>query len=300
MVNTEQWLTKFALLRIDKARGDPAPHKPLLLLVVLELAEQGFLPEDLLPLAPELAFRFQTFWSVVAYRRSQPPDIRLPFHYLQSDGFWSALDENGKPSPDKRLTRYAALDRDFVAFAKDPTLRNRARRILIERYFQPAERAALSTLVGLPVHSEKEIVAETADTAFYYARKQGREARFRLAVVAAYDYTCALTGYRLTTIMAGSIVDAAHIHQFADSRNNDPQNGLALSKNAHWLFDQGLWTIADDYTVIVAVGQFVEQSPDQKGLRDYHGQKIRLPKDPALWPNLLHLVWHRKNRFQGI
>jgi putative restriction endonuclease len=42
--------------------------------------------------------------------------------------------------------------------------------------------------------------------------------------VAAYNYTCALTRYRLTTIAGGSIVDAAHIHQFSDSRNNDPRS----------------------------------------------------------------------------
>ena len=53
--------------------------------------------------------------------------------------------------------------------------------------------------------------------------RQGREARFRLNIVAAYNYTCALTCYRLTTIAGGSIVDAAHIHQFSDSRNNDPR-----------------------------------------------------------------------------
>src|SRR6516164_6757639 len=90
------------------------------------------------------------------------------------------------------------------------------------------------------------------------AQKQGREARFRLNIVAAYNYTCALTRYRLTTITGASIVDAAHIHQFADSRNNDLRNGLALTKNAHWLFDNGLWTLGDDYRVIVAHGNFAE------------------------------------------
>src|SRR5260370_1986921 len=104
------------------------------------------------------------------------------------------------------------------------------------------------------------------------------------SIVAAYNYTCALTGYRLTTVNAGSIVDAAHIHQFADSRNNDPRNGVALCKNAHWLFDNGLWTIAGDYSVIVAVGRFSEDSPDHKSLRDYHGQKVCLPSDNRLWP----------------
>src|SRR5690606_37942606 len=100
-----------------------------------------------------------------------------------------------------------------------------------------------------------------------------------------YDYTCALTGYRLTTIAGASIVDAAHIHQFADSRNNEISNGLALSKNAHWLFDQGLWTISDDFRVIVAVGVFTESAGDPGLLlQSRHGMPIRLPKDKSLWP----------------
>src|SRR5436305_10123399 len=48
------------------------------------------------------------------------------------------------------------------------------------------------------------------------------------------------------------------------SRNNAPRNGIALCKNAHWLFDNGLWTLSDDYQVMVAVGRFTEHSPDQK------------------------------------
>jgi hypothetical protein len=51
MATPEHWLGKLASLKVDKARGDPAPHKPLLLLVVLELAEQGKLPSEILPLA---------------------------------------------------------------------------------------------------------------------------------------------------------------------------------------------------------------------------------------------------------
>jgi len=108
-----------------------------------------------------------------------------------------------------------------------------------------------------------------------------------------------LTGYRLLTISSGSIIDAAHIHQFADSRNNDVRNGLALCKNAHWLFDNGLWTIADDYTVQVALGRFTEDSPDQKPLSNYHGQMIRLPSNPTLNPDPAHLDWHRKKKFIG-
>jgi putative restriction endonuclease len=298
-IDKEYWLAKLATLRVDRARGDPAPHKPLLLLVVLELAEQHLLPESLLPLSPELAFRFLTFWNIVAHRRNQRPDIRLPFHHLQSDGFWAACREDGETSLDRRLTQYAVLNPEFVAFANDPVTRDQARRILIAKYFQPEERLALYTLVGLPIPSEDEIAHDAAYKLPDGGRQHGREARFRITVVAAYDYTCALTGYRLITIAGGSIVDAAHIHQFADSQNNDPSNGLALCKNAHWLFDQGLWTISDDYRVIIAIGQFAEQSLGYKGLCDYHDQKIHLPADSKFWLKSAYLSWHRKNVFQG-
>jgi len=77
---------------------------------------------------------------------------------------------------------------------------------LIEKYFYSAECVALYALVSLQVSDEKGGIAETVDSEVYYARQQGREARFRLTVVAAYNYACALTNYRLTTIDAGSIV----------------------------------------------------------------------------------------------
>ncbi len=299
MATPEQWLGKLAKLKVDRARGDPAPHKPLLLLVILELAEKSASFGDILPLTPELAFRFCTYWGIVAHRRTQAPDIRYPFFHLKSDGFWSPLGDDGKPTTDRRAMQFAALPSDFVAVATEPSFRDRARHILIAKYFQPAERVALYALVGLPIPSEDQIAKDSAYTSPDDAARQGREARFRLNIVAAYNYTCALTCYRLTTITGTSIVDAAHIHQFADSRNNELRNGLALCKNAHWLFDQGLWSMTDDYKVLVAEGHFAEDGPDQKLLSEYHGKKILLPKAPRCWPNPLHVAWHRKNRFKN-
>jgi putative restriction endonuclease len=106
-----------------------------------------------------------------------------------------------------------------------------------------------------------------------------------------------LTGYRVTTISGSSIIDAAHIHQFSESRNNDPKNGIALCKNAHWLFDQGLWSLDDDYRVIVAHSAFDESARDQKSLRDFHGLRVTLPANDNLWPDRQHLAWHRAHKF---
>jgi putative restriction endonuclease len=299
MVTADSWLHKLSKLRVDRASGDPAPHKPLLLLAILERAERGQLPPRTLPLTPEMAFQFYTYWAVVAHRRRQRPDIRLPFHHLQGDGVWTVLDDSGQPSNDSRRSKFAVMPTDFVNFVNDPISRDHARRLIIAKYFQPHERLALYSIFGLPVPTDDQINRDASYRGTADAEKRGREARFRLCVIPAYNYTCALTGYRLTTITAGSIVDAAHIHQFADSRNNEPGNGLALCKNAHWQFDCGLWTASNDFRVIVATSKFSESCPDGRLLSDYHGQLLRLPADKSLWPDVVHLAWHRKHRFQG-
>jgi putative restriction endonuclease len=291
----DYWLAKFARLRVDTATN--APHKPLLLLVILDLAEEGSLGPGTLELTPQLAFRFCAYWSIVAHRRRQKPDVRFPFTKLKTEGVWTALDSCGEPTSDHKQACTAVLNRQFVAAAADPLFRERARRILIARYFKQAERQAFYSSLGIPAPSEDQIAADANYLPDDDPRRKGRDVRFRLDVVAAYNYTCSLTGFRLTTITAGSIVDAAHIHQFSDSRNDDPRNGLALSKNAHWLFDNGLWSLDDDYRVIIAEGRFDEECPGQRPLASYSGEKIRLPQDERLWPAPANLSWHR-GKFQ--
>jgi putative restriction endonuclease len=292
-------LQRLGNLRVDHSTGDPAPHKPLLLLVVLELAERGELG-DVVDLTAQLAFRFCSYFSVVAYRRGTRPDIRLPFHHLVGDGgIWTPLLADGSVSDNRRATSCARLSSDLLALANDPVGRDSARRLLIAKYFRPCERAALYALVGMPVPPEEWIEQDARLGDRDMAAEVGRNARFRIEVVAAYDYACALTGHRLLTIDAGSIVDAAHIHPFSDSRNNDVRNGLALTKNMHWAFDEGLWSIDHDQRVIVASRAFEENCPDGKALMGYAGEQLRLPRDRESWPDPRYFAWHRDHRFCG-
>jgi putative restriction endonuclease len=294
MIQDEQhWLHKLATLRIDRASGNPAPHKPLLLLVIIEMVEKGEVANREVALSPDLAFRFSVYWSVVAERRKQSPDVRLPFHHLGSSGIWQPLTADGSPSPDRKLTTTVRLDSSFFSYLADERFRDRARRVLIETepYFRPQERIALYGMLKMkPTAFE---IRERGES--YKASLQvGRDARFRIeVVVVAYRHTCALTSYRMTTVGMESIVDAAHIHGFHDSRNNDPRNGIALSKNAHWQFDRGLWSLNDDYRVIVNRERFIEDGVLGQRLADFEGRRILLPSDPKYWPEHSYLDWHR-------
>jgi putative restriction endonuclease len=288
------WLNKLATLRIDRARDNPAPHKPLLLLVIMEMAEKGEITKREVTLSPDLAFRFSVYWSVVAQRRKQSPEVRLPFHHFGSSGIWQPLTAGGDPSPDKKLTTMIRFDPSFFDCLSDNKFRDRARRILIETepYFLLEERASLYSMLkikptGPEIREYEELYGVSIQT--------GRDARFRIEVVVlAYKHTCALTGYRLTTLEMESIVDAAHIHAFSDSRSNDPRNGLALSKNAHWQFDRGLWSLNDDYRVLLNRDKFIEDGAPGQRLADFEGRRIFLPSDPKYWPEYTYLDWHRK------
>ncbi len=299
MTTIAEWLTKLAHLKLDRARGDPAPHKPLLLLAVMDMIEAGRQTTAVIPLSAELTYQFLTYWRIVAHRRKTAPDIRLPFHHLSGDHVWEPLDAQQQPSVDRKLTRFARFSDSALQLFLEPAFRAQARRVLIAHYFQPGEQVALAETLGIPESDLGAAAASIATAERAFAVLRGRDVRFRLVVVAAYSFTCCLTRHRLTTITRGSMVDAAHIHQFADSRNNDPRNGIALSKNAHWMFDQGLWTITDEYTIEVARQQFAEEHPHGKALGAFDGETLLLPTDRNLWPHPAYLAWHRKKKFLG-
>jgi len=195
-----------------------------------------------MPVTGELAFRFASYWTVVAYRRPQRPEIKLPLFHMKSDGFWQPLNEQHNVMKHRDMPAYILFDPEFFAALNDPEFRTKARNIVIR---------------------------------------------------------CALTGYRLITLNSGTIVDACHIHQFASSRNNDPTNGIALSKNAHWLFDNGLWSLRDDYTVLVADRHFSETGESAHTLGLMRDKQITLPANIAYRPAQQHLEWHRSHKFLG-
>lgn len=292
------WLRRLARLKVDRARGDPAPHKPFLLLVILEMAGRGEIVSDELPLSADLAFRFGLFNEIIADRNRPRLELRLPFHHLRTSGIWMPLMADGNPSPHRNLTVRVRFDPTFLDCLHDPLFRDRATRLLIETppYFRPEEQQALRALFGI----ESTLADGVKESAMPYSEpaERGREARFRMEVViVAYRHTCALTGYRLTTLGMESIVDAAHIHEFCDSRNNDPRNGLALSKNAHWQFDRGLWTINDDFRVVVNREKFSEAGVLGQRLADFDGHRLFLPTDAKHWPRLEYIEWHRVHKF---
>jgi putative restriction endonuclease len=291
-----RWLHKLGQLNPNrsKAKG-AAPHKPSLLLSLLDMAQDGELQQLELKRTPGLNVRFNAFSSLALPRWGGRVDLSYPFYYLKSQGFWQALDEVGRAAASVDATKSVRFDPEFLALMLDAEFRRCARIILVETYFPPEERVALYALLGVRSKSpefQKELHLLREDAA-QFAVKQGRSARFAVQVVCAYQHTCALTGYRVITADGASGVEAAHIEPWASTRNDDILNGLALSHNAHWAFDRGLWSVDDHHNILIKDAQFQEWGPNEVRLAGYRGRKLHFAPAATLRPDVEYLRRHR-------
>ena len=136
------------------------------------------------------------------------------------------------------------------------------------------------------------------DRAIYQISRQKRDDAFRNIVLATYGHTCAVTGQRFHSPRHVE-ADGAHIIGKEVRGTDDPRNGISLSKSAHWAFDRGLFTISDQYEVMVnpkassaSVARFPALELDRR--------KISLPTDSCYWPHPDALTWHKREIFDRL
>jgi putative restriction endonuclease len=98
----------------------------------------------------------------------------------------------------------------------------------------------------------------------------------------------------------GELVEAQAAHIVPKNKNgtDDPRNGLSLCRTHHWAFDNGLFSLSDNYQI--AVSPVVSKAePANFSLTDFTNRQISLPKNEILYPHQVVLDWHRKNVFQS-
>lgn len=294
----DRWLGKLTRLRagngeaIDGVSG-AAPHKSLLLLSIIDLAEAGKLLGRVLTRTPELVLRFRTLGTLVAERWPVRLEFRLPFYHLKTQGFWQAFTAKMEPSQSYRTCAAVELDPQFFDLLADRDFRVKARLVLVSKYFTECEKAALFEFLGIAVSTSTQSADKILAKALADGKRKGRSAKFQVRVVDDYCHTCALTGYRCFTADGASIVDAAHIESWAETQNDDLTNGLALSKSAHWMFDQGLWSVDDDLRVVVNPKRFIEAGPEAMQLRSVAGRHLKFDPQAKLRPAVESLRRHR-------
>ena len=122
-----------------------------------------------------------------------------------------------------------------------------------------------------------------------------RDRVFRRVVLRAYDERCAITGLKLINGRGRAEVAAAHIRPVEASGPDIVSNGLALSGTAHWMFDRGLISLADDLEILIS-----RQTNDPESVRSMINRSGRAlaPQRISDRPHPHFLEWHREHCFK--
>ena len=152
MGDSDRWLHKLLHLNPATGRGSckgKAPHKPLLLLSILDMAEQGEFTQRTFMRTPGLVLRFRTYGSLVVDRWPTRLDVSMPFFYLRSQGFWQAFTKEMTPATSPEVCMFCEMDSGFFALLGDPDFRLKARLLLVTHYFTKQEQVALLASLGM-------------------------------------------------------------------------------------------------------------------------------------------------------
>ncbi|WP_459940954.1 HNH endonuclease [Deferrisoma palaeochoriense] len=310
-------------LRTDRSRvhypasaRHRAPHKPLLLLCVLDLVAGGAVTENFFEPGPDLVELFGLYWS-----RVMPPERRgsmaLPFFHLRSDGFWHLVPAAGKEAQLQAARRVdtlprlrslvlgATLDEPLFGLLRNPTARETLRGVLLETYFEPGARDALREQAavnqGAYRYSELLLHAGSDPSAVRGAaadvEPRARDQGFRRAVTRAYEHRCGFCGVRVITAEGHTAVEAAHIVPRRVSGDDRVVNGLGLCRLCHWSFDEGLLGLDPDYRIRTSP-QLSRNSNLPAHLGALGGRTLLGPADEAFWPAPEAVAWHRREVFR--
>lgn len=136
---------KFQKIRVDRAHG-VAPHKPILLLSVIEHIQKQLIQENKIFLRPQLIQTFLKYWVYLGSAMHNP-DISKPFFFMKSGKFWhlwtnpsfeSVLSSKVKLktfAEVKRAIKFAYLDEDLFDLLQQRVPRDNLSRVLVSKWF---------------------------------------------------------------------------------------------------------------------------------------------------------------------
>ena len=142
--NLTKYITQFQSLNTNRRAGIDAPHKPILLLAIMDLVESGAINSTRIELTEQLERSFLHNWKrYVGSSLLFQPKVATPFWHMQNEPFYNLYTNDGKelsgsPYSVKKLREntYAILDKDLLDLMTDENCRAHLRVILVSTYLQ--------------------------------------------------------------------------------------------------------------------------------------------------------------------
>lgn len=297
----ESYALQFSKLKVARRGGHTSPHKPCMLLAVIDLAEAGDLESNRIRYEPALLDRYSEYFAAVR-TETDHPNSYFPFFHLKGEPFWHLVAIDGREpflAALKSARRHRDVQENVDHVRLDDALhqllqqskpRQRLRDVLIARWF-PGRDAGVRTVIGRRApENDAERAIRTGEEIAPTVDRPVRDSAFRRVVLEVYDYRCAATGMRLLVPGVGALMDAAHLIPFAQSRDDSPTNGIALTPTFHRALDRYLIAPGPDFKWHVSKALDARIS-DYKPLLDLNGQQILFYGEERYRPSKDALAW---------
>lgn len=318
----EEYVKAFSNLRTDKNRNrypsftnHRAPHKPFLLLSIMDLIAQGQITENFIEPSYELVEAWNMYYSSIMPPRSAT-SMAYPFSRLKTDGFWKLLPKPGYDAEIEynissmnrlRDVYYGAkVDDELFQYLCDRESREQLRLVLVHTYFAPHVQPSLleQGQVNLEsyMYSERLLMEAKEGALSWGAWKEPEKPRvrdqgFRKAIIMLYSHRCALCGIRMMTPEGHTVVEAAHIVPWNESHDDLPTNGMALCRLCHWSFDEGLMSVGKNDEVLVSRRVRTDQNLPGHILT-LSERPIFTPQERVFQPAQENFEYHRSKTFR--
>lgn len=295
----DEVLRRLTSVRQFQQAGRRAPHKPLLILLALgRIATTGSSRLDWTEVERDLAQLVTEFGRPNGPQGAQA--AAYPFTRLRADGVWTL----SRDVSDDRLGDlregpiHGQLDDSLErALRDDPALLQQAAVQVTLGQFPATMAADILQAVGLDPENPAAGPGQPQSLATTNGADRQRSAKWRTAILLAWDSSCAFCGY--DGMLGGSPVglEAAHVRWFNFNGPNTPDNGLALCSLHHKLLDRGALGFITPDTIAVSA-TFTARGPVARSIYDLHRQRLR-PRPGTSMPANEHVHWHRNEVFRA-
>jgi putative restriction endonuclease len=317
--DTTYYCTLFKKLRRDYKNGG-APHKPILLISLIQAFQQKYYNTVEVSITPELVGLFKSNWNKLVETNHQCL-FTLPFYHMNTEPFWKLIPNLGceiwvksKSSMRsfanlKTAIKYAVIDEELKELFINKEESNLLIQFILDEYFPTTKDKYGSGNNNYVIDIENQIIEENQEAykkRILQIRKEidndafqeevfVRSSIFKKEIPKIYNYSCCISGLRIDAVDDISMIDACHIIPFSESYNDTITNGIALCPNLHRAFDRGLISISLDFYVLVD-DNFSEFQQSSYNIRQFEGMKLLLPENEMHFPSTKSLKYHH-NKF---
>jgi putative restriction endonuclease len=290
----------------DAAHPRRAPYKPLTLLWAIGRLWRD---PDAARLVPFDQVRQELSELIGQFRAggNGPVNVINPLWRLQSDGdLWEVrtsrppvIGADGIPTSGELQNTGAMCgltEHAHQLLRDDVPLRLQAGQLLAEQVCPATIWDDLFAAVGIPYDGSPApaVVPMSSTRTREMATRLSRCHRFRVEVMNAYDYRCAVCGASPRVGERRFGVEAAHIQWVTEAGPDEVCNGLALCVMHHRGLDRGAFTLDSERMVRVSPS-LAQDAADQ--FWQFDGKPIARPARREHHPVDSYIDWHRREVF---